>query len=336
MGAVSIEIRRRDPKRASGLALAVTLAVAGMLAPSLTADAQGQDANFHLPIGEIEEHLRDLPFQIIDWRGSRMPTDRTQSVVIEFEDSSVLRVKWASAPPGGGTFNNEPRYEAAAYEIQKLFLDPEDYVVPPTILRAFPLEYVTEQIPGTPRTFRGVESVIVSLQYWLNGVTPDGWWDAERATEDTVYARHIGNLNIFTYLIRHGDMNFGNFLISTREESPRVFSVDNGVAFRSPPSDRGDDWRQLQVRRLPTRTVERLRALTLEELSSALGILAEYRVEDGTLVPVPFGENLRPGRGVRRQDGRVQIGLTEREIRDIDERRRALLQRVERGQIETF
>lgn len=324
--------RRHPADRASGF-LALTLALSPLVAPT---DATAQDAHLHLPIPEIEVHLRDLPFDILDWRGSRMPTDRTQHVVLRFEDESIFRVKWATAAPGGSAFNNEPRYEAAAYEVQKLFLEPEEYVVPPTILRAFPVDYVAAQMPGTRPTFRDAESVLVLLQYWLSNVTPNDFWDPARAQQDSIYARHIGNMNILTYLIRHGDANVGNFLISSWEEDPRVFAVDNGVSFRSAPSDRGDEWRHLQVKRLPARTVQRLKELTEDDLHRALGVLVEFNVREGQLVAVDPGENLNPGRGVRRQDGRVQLGLTAREIRDVDQRRRSLLQRVERGQIETF
>jgi hypothetical protein len=308
----------------------------GVLALALPAGVAAQDANFVIPILDIEEHLRDLPFEILDWQGSRAPGDRTQHVILGFDDDSVLRVKWANAEPGASTFNNQPRYEAAAYEIQKLFLEPDEYVVPPTVLRAFPIDYVDARIPGTRRTFRNAESVLVALQYWLSYVTPENFWDPARAAEDTLYARHIGNMNLLTYLIRHNDANVGNFLISESAENPRVFSVDNGVAFRAPESDRGHEWRELQVRRLPRASIERLRALSEDDLHGALGVIAEYRIENGQLLPVPPGENLSPGRGVRQQDERVQLGLTSLEIRQIEQRRRTLLRNVDRGRIEIF
>ena len=56
-------------------------------------------------------------------------------------------------------------------------------------------------------------------------------YDEQRFSTDPVYARHIGQLNILTYLIEHGDSNVGNFLISRAEQGQRVFSIDNGVAF---------------------------------------------------------------------------------------------------------
>jgi hypothetical protein len=320
------------PGRALRLALAVVLASAA----AATA-ARAQDRTFVLPILEIEEHLRDRPFEIIDWRGSRAVEDRTQRAVLQFHDGPVLAAKFAVAPPGGRAFNNEPRYEVAAYEIQKLFLDPHDYVVPPTVLRAFPVDFATARLRSGVRTFRGAESILVVLQYWLPDMTPEGFWDPDRARQDAVYARHIGNLNILTYLIRHGDSNTGNFLITRWEEkTPRVFSVDNGIAFRSQVSDRGHAWRELRVRRVPAATIDRLRSLTVDDFHRALGVLAEYGIEGGRLVPVLPGENLAPGRGVRIRDDRVQLGLTTGEIREVDQRRQALLRRVARGRIDVF
>ena len=41
----------------------------------------------------------------------------------------------------------------------------------------------------------------------------------------------MANFNVFTYLVSHNDENEGNYLISGVEDNPRVFSVDNGLAF---------------------------------------------------------------------------------------------------------
>jgi hypothetical protein len=322
----------------SGLPSAPLILVAPLLAIAFLSPvpSAAQDLHFVLPIPDIEEHLRDSPFEILDWRGSRRPDDRTQQVLLGFEDESVLRVKWANAVPGASRFNNEPRYEAAAYEIQKLFLDPDEYVVPPTILRALPLDFVDGELPGTRRTFREAESVLVVLQYWILNVTQDNVWDPERAREDMVYAKHIGNMNVLTYLIHHSDSNVGNFLVSAYNEFPRVFAVDNGVAFRAPESDRGYEWRDIIVERIPSRTIERLRELTLEDFEAALETVAEFEAQEGLLVAVPPGENINRNRGVRLRDGRIQLGLTALEIRQVDRRRQDLIRRVERGQIETF
>ena len=294
-----------------------------------------QDANFLKPIPVIEQYLHAPDIRILNWRGSRMPEDRTQHVVLAFPDSVLINVKWATAARGGGKFNNEPRYELAAYELQKLFLDTDEYVVPPTALRSFPLEFVKTEMPDVDQTFREASSVIVLLQYWLNQVTNEGFWDPERARTDTTYARHIGNFNTLTYLIRHSDSNKGNYLISSALQ-PRVFAVDNGVAFRSLESDRGFEWREMKVEAVSLRTVERLRALTLEQLYAALGVLAEFEVRDDQLVAVERGVNLGENAGIRREDGRIQFGLTAREIRDLNRRREELIRMVDRGRIKTF
>jgi hypothetical protein len=310
--------------------------LAATLAGAPVTPAAAQDFNFILPIPEIEQRLRDHHFQIVDNRGSRAPGDRTQRVVLTFEDSVVLLAKWANATPGASAFNNEPRYELAAYEIQKLFLVPDEYVVPPTIMRSFPLPYVTTQAPGVQRTFTEAASVLVVLQYWLSGVTPDNYWDQRRAQEDTVYARHIGNFNVLTYLIRHQDSNIGNYLISQLEENPRVFAVDNGVAFGGEPSNRGFEWRSMRLQRLPRATVERLRSISRADLDRTLAVLAEFEISDGQLVAVPAGENIGPSRGVRKSGNRVQIGLTRAEIGAVESRLRNLLGQLDRGRITEF
>jgi hypothetical protein len=310
--------------------------LAGSLASTQATPAAAQDFNFLRPVPEIEQRLRDRPFQIIDNRGSRAPGDRTQRVVLTFEDSVLLPAKWANAAPGASTFNNEPRFDVAAYEIQKLFLGPDEFVVPPTVLRSFPLPYVETQTPGVQRTFAEAASVLVVLQYWLAGVSPDNYWDSRRAQNDTVYARHIGNFNVLTYLIRHQDANIGNYLISQFQDNPRVFAVDNGVAFGSEASNRGFEWRNMRVRRLSRATTERLRSISRADLDRALAILAEFEIRNGQLIAVSAGENIGPTRGIRKGGDRVQIGLTRSEIDAVERRLRTLMDQVDRGRITEF
>jgi hypothetical protein len=151
-----------------------------------------------------------------------------------------------------------------------------------------------------------------------------------------MYARFLGNFNILTYLIRHNDSNEGNFLTSTYDGMPRVFSVDNGVAFNSEISNRGYEWRNIRVERLPRSTVERLRTITPELLRERLAVLVQFEARGGELVAVEPGANLGDGRGVRRSDGVIQFGLTDREIRGIESRLRDLLEKIDKGDIEVF
>ncbi|UCC48521.1 MAG: hypothetical protein JSV41_13850 [Gemmatimonadota bacterium] len=297
-------------------------------------EAYGQYENISLPVQTIERHLRYEEFEVVRITDTRFEGDRTQHAALRFSDGLVMLIKWAAAPRGGDAFNNRPRFEIAAYEIQKLFLNEEDYVVPPAVARAIPLERYPAQYPPEP-TFSETASVLVVAQYWLSEVTSENVYDKARLESDSVYARHLGNLNILTYLIRHADANKGNFLVSTDSGSPRVFAVDNGVAFGD-RSDRPDDWRKMRVDSLPRGTVERLRGISEEDLHRALGVLVQYEIRDGQLIEVPPTQNLRPNRGVRREDGLIQLGLTAGEIRAVYRRLEDLLEEIDSGKIETF
>lgn len=308
-------------------------AVVALTAPAML---RAQDGNFLHPVATIETLLQDSVFRIADFRGSRAEGDRTQRVLLEFNDTLNLLGKWARAGRGASEFNNEPRYEIAAYRVQKLFLGADEYVVPPTVLRSFPLDYVQQHDPEAVATFDDANSVLVVLQYWLSAVTNEDFWDEDRFEQDSVYARHIANMNVLTHLIDHRDANVGNYLVSRIPVNPRVFSVDNGVAFRSQRSDRGTQWRNIRVDRLPHATVERLRAITEQDLTDALGVLYEFETRDGLLQPRPPGPNLDDGRGVRRRDGVVQLGLTRGEIGDVAKRLRGLIERIDEGKLPVF
>jgi len=314
------------------------LILAGVASLALTAPAVAQNPNYLRPVPEVEQRLDSLPFLVMGVRGIRSPTDTTKRVEMAYPDSVVLFAKLKPAPPGGDQdFNNRPRYELAAYSLQKLFLEPDDYVVPPTALRALPLSQVQRWDERAIPTFDATRSVLVALQYWLNNVTSKNFFDGDRFKTDTVYARHLADMNILTYLIRHSDSNAGNFLVSRDSAAPHVYSVDNGVAFRSTMSDRGIAWQDLRVDRLPRGTVERLRAITPERLDQALGVLAQFGIgADRELIPFPPGAVLNDKQGVRRLGNIVQFGLTRSEIDDVRSRLAILLKRVDNGEIALF
>jgi hypothetical protein len=143
-------------------------------------------------------------------------------------------------------------------------------------------------------------------------------------------------MNILTYLIEHGDSNVGNFLISRSETGPRVFAVDNGVAFAAAESDRGRKWAEMRVDSLPKETVERLRAMTYDALDRQLAVVAQWTLEDGHFVPAQLGESLSKSRGVRRDGAVVQMGLTKPEIEAVWRNRQRLLDMVDSGKLKTY
>lgn len=323
------------PGRAAGVAGAVLAIVAAG-----AAELSAQDPNIHRPPARIESLLLQGEFEVVSRRAIRTGRGGTDLVLLDFEDEPRLPAKWARAPDGGEEWNNAPRYEIATYQLQKLFLDPGEYVVPPTVCRCFtPERYAELTDRGKPpdATFPGTSCVLTVLQYWLRNVTSGGVWDPRRMRRDTAYARHLSNLDVLTYLVDHKDANTGNFLVSTVPESPRVFVVDNGITFDSRKSPRGYEWRWLRVDRIPRKTAERLRGLTRQELRNRLSVLAQLeRGEGGGYVPVEPSEPVDLRRGLRVATGVIQLGLDSDEIDDLHLRLRRLVERLDSGELGTF
>ncbi len=328
-----LPFRRRPPLAAPALLLfGGALAAQAGLQP-----LDAQDRNIPHPVEYIEARLAAADL-IIDGMDYARPLegDRSRRVTLAGVDGEpAIDVHWKPVASPGDGFNNEPRYELAAYRLQKLFLDEPEYVVPPRILRAMPLDEYREIRSVSGPTIRGTQSVLFLLSYWVQYLAVDTVdpFDERLFEVSPNYAWYWGNVNLFTHLINHRDANHGNILVSLDGGNPRVFSVDNDVAFRSRVSDQGDRWSRLLVDRLPDQTVQRLRGITEEDLHEALGVVAEFEIVDGHLHPVEPGENLRPGRGLRTTDDRVQFGLTDREIREVHRRMERVLSDVDRGRI---
>jgi len=313
--------------------LAAALALAG------AGPGFAQDRNIPVPAAELERMLRSEPLRIVSARISRPKAegDITLKAEVAFGDRAPLTIKVRRAEPGAEVFNNVPRYDLAAYELQKLLMDGPEYVVPPTAWRMLPLAQLRAFAPSARATFKGADEVLCVLQYWLQDVVnPDDVLDPALLKSDAVYERHVGQLNVLTYLIRHRDSNVGNFLVSAEPRGARVFAVDNGVAFDSEDSDRGEAWKAMRVKRLPADVVERLRGLTEDGLRSRLGVLGQWQLSEGHYLPVPPGANLASRSGVRRKGDSLQMGLTEREIAGVRDRAKRLLEMIDGREIVAF
>lgn len=300
--------------------------------------AQASDAHLDQSIATFESILQADPLTIIEAGRSRprIAADITLRAKVKFgTNQRIVDVKLRPAERGGGSFNNEPRYELAAYHLQFMFLEPADYVVPPTTIHALAPSVLAAHSEAGP-TFRAAEDIVCVVQAWLANVTnPADVLDPARFEADVEYARQIGNLNVFTVAINHMDSNRGNILTS-RDGPPRFFAVDNGVAFASKRSDRGEVWRKLRVDRLPTAVVNRIRSIDESKLTEKLAVLAQWRVVDRRLVAESLGENMNPSRGVRVKGDLIQLGLSSREIKDIAQRMRRIVHLVDSGKVTTF
>ncbi len=317
----------------------LTVHVVAVIACTASWAASAQDRNVLFPVPELERLLQSEPLRIVKAQVSRPKAegDITLKAEAAFGGRPPMQVKLRRAEPGADTFNNTPRYDLATYELQKLLMDAPEYVVPPTALRMVPLAAMRAHAPEASATFQGASEVLCVLQYWLQDViAPADVLDPSLLQSDAVYARHVGQLNALTYLIRHGDSNLGNFLISADMRGARVFAVDNGIAFASEESDRGELWRSMRVKRLPKDLVERLRKLTEADLTAHLGVVAQWQLENGHYVAVPRGANLASYTGVRRDGATVQMGLTRREISGVWDRAKRLLKMIDDGEIVAF
>jgi hypothetical protein len=333
-------VRRMFVQRFSPILLPAWLGLFVLPAPAAALQAPDQDMNILFPISYIEQRLRAPRLELSPMERTRvLEVDRSRRVTLIGQDGEPdMMVHWKPVASPGEGFNNEPRYILAAYRLQRMFLSEPDYVAAPVVLRAMSIDEYREFQAAPGPTIRGTSSVLYLLSYWLHHLAVDTVdpFDSGLFERDSMYARHFANANLLTHLIDHKDGNHGNVVVSMNHHNRRVFALDNDVAFRSAASDRGDRWRRLHVNRLPASSIERLRAITRADLERELGVVAEFEIVDGHLVAVEPGRNLRPGRGVRVQDGRVQFGLTDGEIRDLERRIANVLRDLDRGRITTF
>jgi hypothetical protein len=260
----------------------------------------------------------------------------SQRLLIAFAGGPVIRAKWKTAGRGGDGPNRSPRKEIAAYAVQKLFLDDDEYVVPPTVARCMPLAlYRIKITPVAIPTFEDTKCVLGTLSYWIEDVHQLDKFSAEQFQRNSEYRRRIALLNVVTHLIDHRDTKPQNFVVS---RGWHAFSVDNGLAFSGWRTPRGwflHEWQDVVVDGLPRDLVARLRRVTRVQLLQ-LQTVAQFRVKKGQLIPVAPEPAFDPHEGVRRRGDQIQIGLTWAEIDDLGDRLHAILERVDSGELKLF
>ncbi|MBD3385667.1 hypothetical protein GF407_12175 [candidate division KSB1 bacterium] len=302
----------------------------------LTVSLAAQDVNIEYSIDKIEQFLNDDSLSIVVPRAIRFKGDKAKTAVITRPNGFFMRVKLKCAPSGGMETNNQPRYEVATYKLQKFFLDEGDYVVPPTVIRAFPTDILQKFDPKAEPTFGDMEESICGIQYWLNSVTSDNILENKRLKVDSLYAKNFANMNILTFIIKHSDSNKGNVLISSDPQNPRLFVVDNGLAFGDTYSQRGYRWRKLHVDKVPKKSIDRLRQVTHEDLERQLLVVTQFKIVDGTFKKVEPTEPHNRHVGVTKRDDIVQFGLTEKEIDLVYDKIQDLLWMIDHDRLETF
>lgn len=321
-------------KHVSGLAGMVMVGAA-----VAAAQPSGPDGNLPIPAERMEQRLEQEEFTIASAEpaGGGIMGAKKLELVFPTEPAEIA-AKWKTAPSGADGWNNSPRREIGAYVVQRLFLDPEDQVVPPVAARCVPLDvYRVVEADPSP-TLEGTSCVYGALSAWLDNVmVPEKAFDRERFTRDARYDFSFANANLLAYLIAHRDVRPGNFLISTDPANPQLFSVDNGIAFGGVLYNFFvHHFDEIRVRGLPKQSIDRLRRVTRHDLD-ALGVLGQLEVDGaGVLRNVEPTANVAPDEGTRLSPGHVQFGLTTDEIDGIEERLRDLLERIDAGELDVF
>ena len=329
----------RPPRRVVATLALLLGACAAACGSAVAASAGDAGANLPVPPPALERLLRTEPFEIRgrEWvAGWVSPVYRVDAHFPSLD--RTLAIKWKAAASGLERRNNTPRREIAAYQIQKWFLAPEQYVVPTTIGRCLSLELHAQLDPDVEPNLPGIRCVFGALSIWLENVeVPDPLLEEDRFREDADYARHLADYNLLTYLIENHDTRPANVLVSTHPSHRRVFSIDNGVSFgESIYNVFRSHWNEIRVPALANQAIDRLRGVGEDELR-ALAVVAEFRTDEGgVLREVPASTPFDVDQGVRTEDGVLQLGLVPGEIEGVRNRLHALLARVDAGEIPVF
>lgn len=298
--------------------------------------------DFCVPSLRIEKLLRDQPFVVLAVRNTPHGVGGSEVLTLEFRSEGlIIKAKWKEAKPGGEGLDNDPRKEIAAWELQKILFAPDEYVVPPTVGRCIPVEQYDREVSKRHRrpTFDGAGGCVFGvLSYWLENVKELDGFSRERFETDRRYRERVVALNVFAYVIDHRDARKSNFLIAKDENNPRMFAIDNGLAFsglRNPAMYFVHNWSELLVPALSRSLSEQLRRVTRADLDR-LAVVSQFELRDGQLVPVAHTAPLVPDDGVRVHGDTVQLGLTTEEIDGVDRRLRQLLEKIDTRQIAVF
>jgi hypothetical protein len=305
---------------------------------------KGQFPNWQFPPQELETTIyqRALAGELEGEEVKRTAQGTTGALVLVTRDEvSGKDIKWKfkkNVPGWVDSFNTSPRKEIAAYEVQKFFLEPVDYVVPTVLPICVPRDRYLKLAGYAAPTLEGTDCILGLASIWMVDVTiPDALYDESRFLKDPTYAYYMSNFNILTCLIQHRDARVGQFLVSKDDKRRQVFSIDNGISFGFWPYNFFiRQWEKIHVPALRKDSIERLRKIQRQDLNF-LGVIAQLELNENlVLKPVPVGKNLDPRKGAKYIDGIVQFGLTTSEIDDLWGRIQTLIAEVDAGNIQVF
>lgn len=343
------------------LALSSALAACGSSLPKpaapLTAPAElCADATTVHPcrsVSSIEALLHQPRLEIL---GSAAPTRGIQGTKLltlaapSRAGPIVIRAKWRAYSTLSAF--NDPRRELAAYAVQRLFLAPDQYVVPPTAGHCFELSAYRARVDAKAQsTFAGIPCVWGVLSYWiehahsLGDAEDEGLvrsdvrvFDERLFSKSAPYRDSAAHVNLLTFLIRHADSHPGQFIFGHDLAFPHLYSVDNSMSFGATKNpDVAEDWSKLIVPAISAETARRLFEIGERDLLE-LSVIEQFRRVAGGLVwtkPEPGGEPSPDGlRWTAASE--LRVGLTSAEIRGVSSRLDALKQSIASRHLRTY
>jgi hypothetical protein len=309
----------------------------------------GMEGASCFPVEDAEQLLERDDLEIV---AAAAPPSGKQGVrVLTLRAGAVVfRAKWR--PQAAATRRNSPRFELAAYEVQKLFVSPRDYVVPPAAAHCFPLAAYRASVDRkATSTFRDVDCVFGILSYWLENVQTladaseagtfrgayGGAFDPTLFARDKGYRDSAAHVNLLTYLIGHGDTHLKNFVITRDPRSPALYSVDNSLSLGMRKNSKLSpihDWSKMRVPAVPYAAIQRLRAA--DGRLASLAALAYLEIDDGRLVLTKGGAPTPTAQGFNWDGGRLRYGLTIDELAYIQRRITEILAKVDSGKLRVY
>ena len=310
--------------------------VAGETDPAMA--AVGCAANLPMPFPQLVRRLSFDEFVILEVKDAGGGVMGAKRIKLQFDaEPRVIETKWKATTASGDSWNNSPHREIGTYAVQWLFLDADQYIVPPTVVRSIPLVAYRPIAADPEPTFPGLRCVLGVLASWLENVKqPDNVLDRERFEKDAAYAVRFANLNLLHYLVLHRDARANNFLMSMDPADPRVFSIDNGIAFGGTLYNFfSTHFNKIRVP-LPRASIDRLRRVLRQDLDR-LGVLGQLETDAaGVLQNVQPIANIDPDNAMRLATWGVQFGLTHVEIDALADRLQQLLAKVDAGEQPVF
>ncbi len=253
-----------------------------------------------------------------------------------------IKFKWKAAlseSDGLENYDNSIARNLAAYQIQKLFLDPEDYVIPTSMAFCIPSQHYSQflGLKATPQ-LAGSDCVLGNASVWMLDVQlPEVVFEEQHFLTDPNYAYFLSNLNIVAYLVEHRDGRSGNILASKDHSRPQLFFIDNDTTFGTNPYNPfARNWNIIRVPALRKETIDRLRQVKRKDLDF-LGVVAQLdKGSDNVFRNVVPGKNRGAKKPVRISKNSVQFGLTKEQLSDVWMRLKQLIKKVDSGEIPVF